>query len=83
MFRDADGFGDMAVVRVLRSSDLTLLGDEIPIDMNIFDNDWSTIRVPLPKNSIGTSVVIEWNFISDDSLDAFSGLSLDDVTASD
>ena len=51
--------------------------------MNIFDNDWSTIRMPLPKNSIGTSVVIEWNFISDDSLDAFSGLSLDDVTVSD
>tara|TARA_B100000902_G_scaffold370691_1_gene396013 strand:+ start:576 stop:764 length:189 start_codon:yes stop_codon:yes gene_type:complete len=62
---------------------LTLLGDEIPIDLNIFDNDWSLIRIPLPKNSIGTSVVIEWNFISDDSPDAFSGLSLDDVTVSD
>ena len=83
IFRDADGFGDTAAIRVLRSSDLTLLGDEIPIDLNIFDNDWSLIRIPLPKNSIGTSVVIEWNFISDDSPDAFSGLSLDDVTVSD
>ena len=83
VFRDADGFGDTAGVRILRSSDLTPLGDEIPIDMNIFDDDWSTIRMPLPKNSIGTSVVIEWNFISDDSPDAFSGLSLDDVTVSD
>ena len=62
---------------------MTPLGDEIPIDMDIFDDDWSTIRMPLPKNSIGASVVIEWNFISDDSPDAFSGLSLDDVTVSD
>ena len=82
-FRDADGFGDTAAVRFLRSADLSPLGDEIPIDMNIFDDDWRTIRIPLPEDSFGTSIVIEWNFISDDSPDAFSGLSLDNVTVSD
>ena len=82
-FRDADGFGDAAAVRFLRSTDLTLLGDEIPIDMNVFDDDWRTIRIPLPEDSFGNSIIIEWNFISDDTPDAFSGLSLDNVTVSD
>ncbi|MCH2062263.1 MAG: LamG domain-containing protein [Roseibacillus sp.] len=82
-FRDADGFGDIAVVRFLRASDLSQLGEEAPIDMEVFDNDWTTIRFPVAPEAIGETVLIEWNFISDDTPDSFSGLSIDDVRVSD
>ena len=83
IFRDADGFGDMASVRFLRGTDLISLGEEFPIDMSILDTDWTAIQIPVPSNLIGGPLVIEWNFISDGSPDAFSGLSLDDVLVSD
>lgn len=83
VYRDADGLGDTAAVRFLRASDLLLLSDEVPIEMDVFDSGWTTIRIPLPPDSAGTAIIIEWNFISDDTLDAFSGLSLDDVIVSD
>ena len=83
VFRDADGFGDVAVIRFLRESDLGLLGEEVPIDMEVFDNDWTTIRVPVAPEAMGETVLIEWNFISDDTPDSFSGLSIDDVRVSD
>ena len=73
----------MASVRFLRGTDLISLGEEFPIDMSILDTDWTAIRIPVPSNLIGGPLVIEWNFISDGSPDAFSGLSLDDVLVSD
>ena len=82
-YRDADGFGDAAVVRFLRASDLEQLGGEVPIDMNIFDVDWTMIRLPVPPEAIGETVLIEWNFISDNTEDTFSGLSIDDVRVGD
>jgi len=82
-YRDADGFGDAAVVRFLRASDLSQLGGEVPIDMEVFDNDWTTIRFPVPPEAIGETVLIEWNFISDNTPDTYSGLSIDDVRVGD
>ena len=82
-YRDADGFGDAAAVRFLRASDLVQLGAEVPVDMDAFDNDWTTIRVSIVPEAIGETVLIEWNFTSDDTPDSFSGLSIDDVRVSD
>ena len=82
-YRDADGFGDAAVVRFLRASDLEQLGEEVPIDMDVFDVDWTTIRFPVPPEAIGETALIEWNFISDNTPDTYSGLSIDDVRVGD
>ncbi|MCP4730254.1 MAG: LamG domain-containing protein [Roseibacillus sp.] len=78
-YRDADGFGDTASVRFLRSDDQAQLGVDVPIDMTIFDLDYVTAEVPVPAIAIGESVLIEFIFVSDGSLDAFSGLCLDNV----
>ena len=83
VFRDADGFGDTAAVRFLRASDLVRLGEEVPIDMQVFDDDWQTLRIPVAPEAVGESIVIEWTFTSDGSADSFSGLSIDDVLVSD
>ena len=40
---------------------------------------WVSQTVPVVVEAIGESVVIEFNFISDSSPDAFSGLSIDNV----
>jgi formylglycine-generating enzyme required for sulfatase activity len=82
-YRDADGFGDAAVVRFLRASDLEQLGEEVPIDMDVFDVDWTTIRFPVPPEAIGETALIEWNFISDNTPDTYSGLSIDGVRVGD
>ena len=37
------------------------------------------IEVPVPAAAIGEAVLIEFNFVSEGSLDAFSGLCLDNV----
>ena len=78
-FRDADGFGDSAVVRFLRSADLLQLGAETALDMTVFDVDYTTLEVPVPTEALGENVIIEWNFVSDGSADNFSGLSIDDI----
>ncbi len=78
-FRDADGFGDSAVVRFLRSADLLQLGAETAIDMTVFDPDYTTLEVPVPTEALGENVIIEWTFVSDGSADAFSGLTIDDI----
>ena len=78
-FRDADGFGDSAVVRFLRASDKVQLGADIPIDMSVFDTDYLTITIPIAAGALGETILVEWNFVSDSSVDAFSGLSIDDV----
>ena len=78
-YRDADGFGDTATIRFLRSSDQSQLGEDVPIDMAIFDVDYDTIEVLVPAAAIGESVLIEFNFVSDGTLDTFSGLCLDNI----
>ena len=78
-FRDADGFGDSAVVRFLRAADFVQLGAETALDMTIFDVDYTNLEVPVPAEALGENVIIEWNFVSDGSADNFSGLSIDDI----
>jgi len=78
-FRDADGFGDTAVVRFLRAADQVQLGSDIPIDMTVFDTNYSTITIPVVAGALGETILVEWNFVSDNSADSFSGLSIDNV----
>ena len=78
-FRDTDGFGDSAVVRFLRAADFLQLGAETAIDMTVFDIDYTSLSIPVVPEAMGENVIIEWNFVSDDSVDAFSGLSIDDI----
>ena len=78
-YRDGDGFGEFASIRFLRSSDQAQLGAELSIDMTLFDSDWVAQTIPVEPEAIGESVVIEFNFVSDSSPDAFSGLSIDNV----
>ena len=79
VFRDADGFGDTAVVRFLRAGDLVALGQDFILDMSVFDSDYESIEVLVPEAAIGESAIIEFQFSSDSSADVFSGLSLDNV----
>ena len=81
-FRDGDGFGDVASVRFLRAADQVQLGAEISIDMTAFDADWRSQTIPVEDEAIGESVMIEFNFVSDSSPDAFSGLSIDNIVVS-
>ena len=78
-FRDADGFGDTAVVRFLRAADQVQLGSDIPIDMTAFDPNYLTITIPVVAGALGETILVEWNFVSDNSADSFSGLSIDNV----
>ena len=78
-FRDADGFGDSAVVRFLRAADFLQLGAETALDMTVFDIDYTSLSIPVVPEALGENVIIEWNFISDGSADIFSGLSIDDI----
>ncbi|MCH2064638.1 MAG: MSCRAMM family adhesin SdrC, partial [Roseibacillus sp.] len=78
-FRDADGFADTAVVRFLRAADEVQLGPDVPLDMTIFDIDWVPISIPIDPQAVGQNIIIEWNFVSDGSLDSFSGFSIDNV----
>jgi len=78
-FRDADGFGDTAMVRFLRAADQVQLGADIPLDMTVFDTNYSTITIPVVAGALGETILVEWNFVSDNSADSFSGLSIDNV----
>ncbi len=78
-FRDTDGFGDSAVVRFLSAVDFLQLGAETAIDMAVFDIDYTSFSIPVVPEAMGENVIIEWTFLSDDSADAFSGLSIDDI----
>ena len=77
-FRDADGFRDTGIVRILSASDLSELGTFDP-DLTQFDIDWNEFSIPLPGTAIGQSIIIEFKFTSDDSADNFSGWSIDNV----
>ncbi|MDP7497366.1 MAG: hypothetical protein QGI77_13075, partial [Roseibacillus sp.] len=81
-FRDADGFADTAEVRFLRAADQVQLGVSVALDMTAFDSDYGTIEIPVDAAAIGETVIIEFNFVSDGSADAFSGLTIDNVSVS-
>ena len=81
-YRDADGFSDTATIRFLRASDQTQLGADISIDMTALDTGWNPAFVPVPAAALGESVLVEFQFVSDGSVDAFSGLSLDNFELS-
>ena len=81
-YRDADGFADTATIRFLRASDQTQLGVDIPIDMTDLDTGWNPASVAVPAAALGESVLVEFQFVSDGSVDAFSGLSLDNFELS-
>jgi len=78
-FRDADGFGDIAVVRFLRGADLVQLGADTPLGMSTFDSDYVRQSIAVVPEALGERVLLEFNFVSDGSADAFSGLTIDNV----
>ena len=82
-FRDADGFGDFARIRFLRASDQVQLGADAQIDMALIDEDWVTLSIPVAPEAIGETILIEWNFTSDSSPDAISGLYIDNIDVAD
>ena len=79
-FRDADGFADTATVRFRRVGDDVQLGPDTPLDMTALDTGYETQVIAVPVEAIGENVRIEFNFVSDGSADAFSGLNIDNVT---
>ncbi|MEE2734800.1 MAG: hypothetical protein VYC57_05500, partial [Verrucomicrobiota bacterium] len=81
VFRDADGFADTATVRFRRVTDDLQLGPDNVLDMSAFDIDYETeiIQVPIEVLNETENVQIEFNFVSDSSLDGYSGLSIDNV----
>ena len=48
-------------------------------DLNSFDVEWNEFSALLPASAIGESIIIEFQFISDDTADDFSGWSIDNV----
>ncbi len=66
-------------MRFLRVADEGVLGNEVALDMTMFDIDWISRDIPLPLQAAGEEIFIEWNFTSDQSLDPYSGLSIDNV----
>jgi len=66
-------------VRFLRAADFLQLGTETAIDMTAFHIDYTSISIPVVPEALGENVIIEWTFVSDGSVDAFSGLSIDDI----
>ncbi len=81
IFRDSDGFADTAIVRFRRVTDDVQLGPDHALDMTEFDIDYHTqvIEVPVEVLNETENVRIEFNFVSDGSLDNYSGLSIDNV----
>ncbi len=79
-FRDADGVDDTASIRFISAEDGSQLGVDIVIDMTVFDADYTGLSVPVPAEVLGqNAVTIEFNFVSDGSVDDFSGLTIDNV----
>jgi hypothetical protein len=50
--------------------------------MTTFDANWTAQTIPVVAEAIGESIMIEFNFVSDSSPDAFSGLSIDNIVVS-
>ena len=79
-FRDADGFGDSASVRFLSAADFQPLGEETSLDMTTVDQEFATITIAVVPEALGEDIIIEWNFVSDNSPDdQYSGLTIDDI----
>ena len=51
--------------------------------MTPIDGAWTTLSIPVVPEAIGETILIEWNFKSDSSGDAFSGLSIDNIEVGD
>ena len=47
--------------------------------MNTLDEDYVTQSIAVVPEALGERVLLEFNFVSDGSADAFSGLSIDNV----
>ena len=78
-YRDAYGFGDSAAVVFRRVGDDLQLGPSISLDMSLFDTDYVSLSFSVPDLVIGETARVEFNFISDSTPDAFSGLTIDNV----
>ena len=78
-FRDGDGFDDTAEVRFLRAGDLTALGAATALDMTIIDSDYTNIEIPVDAAALGESVIVEIRFMSNASVENYSGLTIDNV----
>ena len=50
--------------------------------MTVFDTEWTSIEIPVDSAALGETILIEFNFQSDSSPDAFSGISIDNVSIS-
>ena len=80
VFRDADGLADTASVRFLRAGSFEQLGTPVQIDMTVLDKDYRLLAIEVGQEVLGeAAVVVEWTFQSDDSVDAFSGLTIDNI----
>ena len=79
-YRDADGVGDYAAIRFLRAADLSPLGPETALAMDTIDSEYLTHTIEVAPEALGEEIVIEFRFTSDSSGDAYSGLTIDDVT---
>ena len=66
-------------MRFVGAGDLSPLGAAIDVDLASFDNDWSAVSIPVPNEAIGEQVRVEFQFMSDSTVDSFSGWSLDNV----
>ncbi len=79
-FRDGDGLADTASVRFLRAGSFEQLGAPVQIDMTVLDKDYRLLTIEIGQEVLGEAAVIaEWTFRSDDSVDAFSGLTIDNI----
>tara|TARA_B100001057_G_scaffold315531_1_gene315641 strand:- start:4693 stop:6333 length:1641 start_codon:yes stop_codon:yes gene_type:complete len=80
VFRDGDGLADTASVRFLRAGSYEQLGAPVQIDMTVLDKDYRLLTTEVTQEALGeAAVIVEWTFQSDDSVDAFSGLTIDNI----
>ena len=80
VFRDADGLADTASVRFLRAGSFEQLGTPVQIDMTVLDKDYRLLAIEVGQEVLGeAAIIVEWTFQSDDSVDAFSGLTIDNI----
>lgn len=80
VFRDGDGLADTASVRFLRAGSFEQLGTPVQIDMTVLDKDYRLLTIEVGQEALGeAAIIVEWTFQSDDSVDAFSGLTIDNI----
>lgn len=73
---------DIGSIRVLKASDLTQLGADVVTGLTGIPapggNDWNKATYDLPNAAIGQTVILEFQFNSDD-IEFYSGWYLDDI----